>query len=208
MNRLTKYAAAALLALLAGAALAQDAPDVVVKSAVDVVTAAINADKSIQAGNRQKINALVDKNIVPHLSMQRMTQAAAGPNWAKATPAQQQALIAEFKRLLTNTYAGALMSYRPDTKIEYKPLRMAAGDTDAVVRSVVTTVDGGQPIPIDYYVERLDGTWKMTDFSVFGARMVETYKNQFNSAIASGGVDGLIKTLAEKSNAIEGRGKS
>lgn len=208
MNRLTKYAAAALLALLAGAALAQDAPDVVVKSAVDVVTAAINADKSIQAGNRQKINALVDKNIVPHLSMQRMTQAAAGPNWAKATLAQQQALIAEFKRLLTNTYAGALMSYRPDTRIEYKPLRMAAGDSDAVVRSVVTASGGGQPIPIDYYVERIDGAWKMTDFSVYGARMVETYKNQFNSAVAAGGIDGLIKTLAEKSNAIEGRGKS
>jgi phospholipid transport system substrate-binding protein len=207
MNRLTKNAAAALFALLAGTALAQDAPDAVVKSAVEVVTTAINADKSIQAGNRQRINALVDKNIVPHLSMQRMTQAAAGPNWSRATPAQQQALIAEFKRLLTNTYAGALTSYRPDTKIEYKPLRMVTGDTDAVVRSLVTTSDGTRAIPIDYYVERIDGAWKMVDFSVFGARMVETYKNQFTSAINAGGIDGLIKALADKSNAIESRGK-
>ena len=47
----------------------------------------------------------------------------------------------------------------------------------------------------------------MVDFSVFGARMVETYKNQFNSVIATGGVDGLIKTLADKSTALESRGK-
>ena len=107
--------------------------------------------------------------------------------------------------MLINTYAGAFINYRPDTKIDYKPMRMTAGDTDAVVRSLVTA--GGEPIPIDYYLERVDGVWKVIDFSVFGARMVETYKNQFNSAIATGGVDGLIKTLADKSTALESRGK-
>ena len=193
------------LMLSAGPVFAQDSPDGIVKKAVDEVTTAINADKSIQAGNRQRLNALVDRSVVPYLNLARMTQGAAGPHWARATPEQKQALIAQFKRMLVNTYAGAFINYRPDTKIEYKPMRMTAGDTDAVVRSLVTA--GGEPIPIDYYLERVDGAWKVVDFSVFGARMVETYKNQFNSAIAAGGVDGLIKTLADKSTALESRGK-
>ena len=193
------------LMLSAGPVFAQDSPDGIVKKAVDEVTTAINADKSIQAGNRQRLNALVDRSVAPYLNLARMTQGAAGPHWARATPEQKQALIAQFKRMLINTYAGAFINYRPDTKIDYKPMRMTAGDTDAVVRSLVTA--GGEPIPIDYYLERVDGVWKVIDFSVFGARMVETYKNQFNSAIATGGVDGLIKTLADKSTALESRGK-
>ena len=207
MNPLTKYSAAALISLIAGAALALEAPDVVVKKAVEEVTAAINADQSIQTGNRQRINALVDQKVVPHLSLKTMTRAAAGPHWAKATLAQQQALTVEFKRLLTNTYSGAFTNYRPSTKIDYPPLRMAAGDTDAVVRSFVS-VTGDRPIPVDYYLEVIDGDWKVVDFSVYGARMVETYKNQFTGAISSGGIDGLIKALGEKNNSIEGRNKS
>ena len=203
---LAVLAAAFAFLLPAGAALAQDAPDGIVKKAVDEVTAAINADKSIQAGNRQRLNALVDRSVVPYLNLTRMTQGAAGPHWARATPAQQQGLTAEFKRLLINTYAGAFINYRPDTRIDYKPLRMAAGDTDAVVRSMVTS-GGSNPIQVDYYLEQIDGAWKVVDFSVYGARMVETYKSQFNGAIAAGGVDGLIKRLAEKNNALESRSK-
>ena len=204
---LALIAVAGALMLPAGPVFAQDAPDGIVKKAVDEVTTAINADKSIQSGNRQRLNDLVDRSVVPYLNLARMTQGAAGPHWARATPEQKQALIAQFKRMLVNTYAGAFINYRPDTKIDYKPLRMTAGDTDAVVRSLVTA-GGREPIPIDYYLERVDGAWKVIDFSVFGARMVETYKNQFNSAIAAGGVDGLIKSLAEKNTALESRSKS
>lgn len=209
MNLPLKPFLAALFAVVAfscaGAARAQDVPDAVVKKAVDEVTAAINADKSIQSGNRQRINALVDGKVVPYLDLPGMTRGAAGPHWQRATPEQQGALVAEFKRLLTNTYSGAFTHYRPDTRIEYKPLRMAAGADGAVVRSMVTTAGSGEPIPIDYYLERQGGAWKVVDFSVYGARMVETYKSQFSGAIAAGGMDGLIKTLAAKNNALDGR---
>lgn len=184
--------------LAAGTALAAEAPDAMVKKAVEGVTGAINADKSIQSGDRGKIMALVDTKIVPYVNVERMTQSAVGPNWAKASAEQKAQLQKEFKTLLVNTYAGAFTSYRPDTQIEYKPMRgtPAAGDT-AVVRSVVTS-GTAQPIPIDYYLEQFNGEWKVVDFSVYNARLVELYKGQFNAAIAANGVDGLIKQLAAK----------
>ena len=136
-----------------------------------------------------------------------MTQSAVGRHWPRATPEQQQALTREFKGLLTNTYSGAFSTYRPDTVIEYKPLRLQPGDTDAIVRSLVKA-GATEPIQLDYYLERFDGAWKVVDFNVLGARLVETYKNQFNTEIASNGIEGLIKALAAKNRTIEARSRS
>lgn len=194
------------LAPCGGMALAQEAPDVTIRHAVDDVTAALNADRAIQTGDRQRINALVDGKVMPYVNIARMTQAALGPQWARITPEQRQALGNEFKRLLVNTYAGAFATYKPDTRIEYRPLRMQTDDTDATVRSLVST-GSAEPIPIDYYLEKVDGTWKVIDFAVFGARLVEVYRGQFQGAIASNGVDGLIKTLIAKNNVNEAAGK-
>lgn len=189
------------------AATAAEGPDVVIRRAVDEAAAALLADRDIQAGNRQKLNALVDAKIVPYLNFQRMTQTAVGRHWGRATVEQQQSLMREFKALLTNTYAGAFSAYRADTVIEYRPLRMQAGDNEAVVRSLVKPKNG-EPIQLDYYVERFDGAWKVVDINVLGARLVQTYQGQFNTEISANGIDGLIKALGAKNRAIEARSRS
>ena len=201
------YAGALAAWLLGTAACAQDAPDTIIKRAVAEVAAAIDADRDITAGNRQKIIALVETRVFPHMNLQSMTRTATGRHWPRATPEQQQALIREFGRLLTNTYAGAFASYQPDTVIEYRPFRMQPGDSDAVVRSLVKS-KGGEPMQLDYYLERSDGAWKVVDINVLGARLIETYKNQFNGVITTDGIEGLIKVLSTRNRAIEARNKS
>ena len=186
---------------------AQESPDAMVKRAVGDVTQALKADKEIRAGSRQRLNTLVDTKILPYVDIVLMTRSAAGRHWARATPEQQQALTREFKALLTNTYSGAFTSFRDDTVIEYKPVRAPPADNAAVVRSVINP-DSREPILINYYLEKIDGTWKVTDFDVMGVRLVETYKNQFNTEASANGVDGLIKKLAEKNRAIEARARA
>ena len=189
----------------AAAPQAQEGPEATIKRAVDGVTSTINADRSIQSGDRSRITALVDTKIVPFVDPESMTRTAVGPNWTKATPEQRAALIHEFKTLLTNTYAGAFTSYRPDTQISYKPTRIE-GDS-AVVRSTVQA-NGSSAIQIDYYLEQQNGVWMVTDLSVYNARLVELYKSQFNAAIAAGGVDGLIRDLKAKNATGAARAKS
>lgn len=205
--RLTRFALWLLAVWVAGVAMAQESPDALIRRAVDEVTTAIKADRDIQGGSRQKINLLVDTKIVPFLNFQRMTQSAVGRHWSRATPEQQQALLREFKGLLTNTYSGAFSTYRADTVIEYKPFRMQSGDNDAVVRSLVKA-GANEPIQLDYYLERFDSAWKVIDISVHGARLIETYKSQFNTEITANGIDGLIKALAAKNRSIEARSRS
>lgn len=197
----------AVASFAAGAAQAQEAPDVLVKRVVDDITSALKADRSIQS-ERTKINVLIDAKIAPSVNFGRMTQSAVGRHWSRATPEQQAALTREFKALLTNTYAYAFVEYKPDTVIEYRPFRMQAGETDAVVKSLIKTGGSREPIQIDYYLEKGDSGWKVVDMNVLGARLVETYKNTFSAEINSNGVDGLIKSLASKNRSIEARNKT
>ena len=197
----------AVASFAAGAAQAQEAPDVLVKRVVDDITSALKADRSIQS-ERTKINVLIDAKIAPSVNFGRMTQSAVGRHWSRATPEQQAALTREFKALLTNTYAYAFVEYKPDTVIEYRPFRMQAGETDAVVKSLIKTGGSREPIQLDYYLEKGDSGWKVVDMNVLGARLVETYKNTFSAEINSNGVDGLIKSLASKNRSIEARNKT
>jgi len=81
--------------------------------------------------------------------------------------------------------------------MNYKPLRMNAGDTEVVVRTEVTR-PGQAPVPIDYSMEKTPEGWKAYDVVVAGVSLVTNYRDEFNDVVKSSNVDGLIKTLADK----------
>ena len=193
---------AALLALaFPVAALAEEAPDVLVKRVSDEVLAIIKSDKEVQSGNTAKVVELAEQKVLPHFDFERMTRLAVGRNWAPATDAQKQALIKEFRTLLVRTYSTSLSQYRNQT-IEVKPSRVGPQDKDAVVRTAVIQ-QGGPPIPIDYSMEKADGGWKVFDVVIDGASLVTTYRGTFNDQVQRGGIDGLIKALQERNRAPE-----
>ena len=175
-------------------------PDVLARSVTDEVLAIVKADKELQAGNPQKVAQLVETKVLPHFNFMRMTQLAVGRNWRQASPDQQKVLAEEFKTLLVRTYTSAFTGYRNQT-IEYRPLRMAPSDTDVVVKSLIKQ-PAGQPIAIDYSMEKLAGAWKVYDVKIEGISLVENYRNTFNNEIQRGGVDGLIRTLADKNRVL------
>jgi len=180
-----------------------EAADAFVKRITTDVYETLRTDKAIQAGDMNRIIALVDTKIMPNVNFQRMTASAVGPGWRQATPEQQKRLQEEFKTLLVRTYAGALTQVN-DQVVSFKPLRANPEDKEVVVR---TEVKGrGEPIQLDYRLEKTSdasGAWKIYDLNVLGAWLVQTYKTQFAQEINAKGIDGLIATLAErnKSNA-------
>jgi phospholipid transport system substrate-binding protein len=124
-----------------------------------------------------------------------MTASAVGPAWRQATPEQQKRLQEEFKTLLVRTYAGALEQVN-DQVITVKPLRSTPADTEIVVRSEVR--GRGDPIQLDYRMEKTPTGWKIYNLNVLGVWLVETYRSQFAQEINAKGVDGLIATLSER----------
>lgn len=204
MRLIGKWLLAAVF-LAGGSALAAEvAPDVMVKETAQDVLAIIKKDRDIQNGNQKRINELVEAKVLPHFDFKHMTQLAVGKDWRQATPAQREALIQEFRTLLVRTYSSSLSAYKNQV-IDYKPLRMQVGETDVVVKTVVNQ-PGGQPIPIDYSLQKTADGWKVYDVVVDNISLVTNYRGSFASEIRKSGLDGLIKTLVEKNRSSASKG--
>jgi phospholipid transport system substrate-binding protein len=191
------------LFLFAGSASAQvvdqSTPDGLIKTVVSDVMASVKSDPEIQKGNIPRIVDLVEKKIVPYTDMRRTTEMAMGPNWKKATPEQQAQLVSEFKNLLIRTYSGALSQLRDQT-IQFKPLRAAPDDKEVVVKTVV--IGRGDPVPLDYRLEKTANGWRVYDMNIMGVWLVEAYRNQFANQISQNGVEGLVKFLQDRNKQL------
>ncbi len=212
MSAPRKLIAVALVAALGGAfvlpAQAADAPaaavnvttpDGFIKAMTNEVLTTVKADKSIQAGDVKKVAVVVDQKIMPHVNFQRMTAAAVGRGWRQATPEQKTRLQEEFKTLLVYTYAGAAAQIR-DQVVDFKPVRAQPTDTEVVVRTLVK--GKGDPIQIDYRLEKTGDTWKIYDVNVLGAWLVQTYQSNFAEEVNANGIDGLIAKLTERNKQL------
>ncbi len=184
----------------ATAAFAQTAPDVLIKQVAGEVIDSVKNDKAIQGGDISRIQGLVDAQVMPHVDFQRMTAAVVGKAWKTATPEQQAKLQAEFKTLLIRTYAGALTKVNPQTSIELKPTRSSPDDPDVTIRTLIKGT-GGDPVQLDYRLEKLPAEWKIFDVNVLGVWLVDQYKSSFAQQIAASGIDGLINALVAKNKA-------
>jgi len=188
----------AAAAFMSPARAADEAPDALVKRISGDVLDTIRADKSIKAGDINKIMVLVDTKVMPNLNFQRMTASAVGPAWRQATPEQQKRLQDEFKILLVRTYAGALDQVTDQT-VTVRPFRGSADEKEVLVRTEIK--GNGDPVQLDYRLEKTPGEgagWKIYNLNVLGVWLVDTYRTQFSQEINTKGIDGLIATLAAR----------
>ncbi len=189
---------AAVLTVAAAAQAQGVAPDALVHKASQEVIDAVKSDKAIQAGDASKILALVDSKVMPHLNFEVVTRSAVGPQWRNATPEQRARLQAEFKTLLVRVYSGALTQVK-DHSVEITKTLPVQGSTQIVVQSEVKSK--GEPIKLDYRLDKFDNAWKIIDVNVGGIWLVQSYRSQFGQVLSSGGIDALIARLAEQNKA-------
>jgi phospholipid transport system substrate-binding protein len=189
----------AVLALsVAALAQAATAPDALVRQISGNVMEAAKADKAVLAGDVPRIIALVDSQVMPHVNFEAITRSAVGPQWRSATAEQRQRLQEEFKTLLVRVYAGALTQLKDQT-VEVTKTLPVPGSTQVVVQSEVR--GKGEPIKLDYRLDKSGEDWKIIDVNVGGIWLVTSYRSQFAQELSAGGIDGLIAKLAERNKA-------
>jgi phospholipid transport system substrate-binding protein len=183
--------------VFAAVASSQDvAPDELVRKSTSEVLAMLKADKDLAAGDPAKVDKLANEKILPYFNFQRMTQLAVGRPWREATDQQRSALIEEFRKLLVRTYSSSLSQFRNQT-IEVRPLKIAAADTEVVVKTVISQ-PGASAIPIDYSMEKVKDGWKVFDVLIDGVSLVTNYRSSFATEIKNNGIDGLVKSLSDR----------
>jgi phospholipid transport system substrate-binding protein len=200
MNRLLKAVLTGVVAVTTMLAHAEEAPDALIKRISDELITTAKNDKALQTGDTRRVTEVVDAKVVPYTNFERMTAMAVGRYWRTATPEQKKQLQVEFKQLLIRTYSGALSQVKDQT-IQMRPFRGdLSKDTEVVVRTQV--LGAGEPIQLDYRLEKASEGWKVYDLNVAGVWLVENYKASFANEITKGGVDGLIATLAERNKRV------
>lgn len=180
------------------------APNALIKSMTDEAMRLITEAAVLPSGelkDQKKLMGEIETKIGPHFDFVHITRLATGPNWRKATLEQQKSLTKEFRALLIFTYSKMLLLSHGSV-INQKLLRMVTGDTEATVRLEVKD-PRAEKLVVDIVLEKTSAGWKIYNVTVGGVSLVTTYRNSFASQIEKSGIDGLIKTLAEKNQQLK-----
>ena len=192
MRTLTRVAGGLVLLTAFAAGATDTAPDALVKKTVDEVLAVIKDSK-----DKRALVDLAEKKVLPNFDFKQMTRLAVGKPWSQADAAQKEALERGFRTLLTRTYTTALSQSSGATRVDVKPAQVKPGDSEAVVRTLVSE-PGRKPFSIDYRMQNGSGGWKVYDVVVENLSIVTNYRSSFQSEFNRSGIDGLIKTIESK----------
>ncbi|MDD5210625.1 MAG: ABC transporter substrate-binding protein [Elusimicrobiales bacterium] len=163
------------------------APDAVIKAMVDKVM------RNAGTATGDEIAALLQ----PNFNFEHMAMLAVGRPWAQADSEQRRALTGEFRTMLVRTYSKTLLRAGSlGGNIAVKPLAQQPVAGEAVVQTVAKLL--GMSMDIDYRMEKMGDTWQVYDVKMDGVSLVLSYRGQFAPVVADSGLDGLIKTLADR----------
>ena len=171
-------------------------PDELVKKVTDDVLAAVKSDKQLAAGDKEKALKLAEEKVLPLIDFQEAARLAVGRSWKDASNEQKERIITEFRRMLVRTYSNALGRYEGQT-MKVLPSHYKPDETDVTVRNQYIR-PGQKPVELDYAMHKTDEGWKIYDIVVEGVSLVLTYRSEFDAIVKQGGIDALIKRLAEK----------
>jgi phospholipid transport system substrate-binding protein len=156
-----------------------------------------------QTKDKRQLRQVAEQKVLPHFDFTRMTQLAVGSAWRQANPTQQKALEDNFRTLLVAIYTNALITSASGTEtVDVKPVSSAAGGSNEVTVNTTVKQANGQPVAIDYRLERASDGWKVYDVIVENLSLVTNYRGSFTSEIQRSGIDGLIKSLEDKNRTL------
>jgi phospholipid transport system substrate-binding protein len=196
--------AAVMLAFspLKASAEAMPEPQALVKKASDDMLKALKDNEAELQADPEKIYDLVEDILMPHFDFEKMSKLALGKNWRSADADQRKRFVEEFRLLLIRTYSTAMLEYT-DEEIKMLPFR------DDLSRKRVTVpmevVQKGGPsigMSLSLYQNKQDA-WKVYDVKIDGISLVTNYRSSFANEIRSGGMDQLIKDLAERNKKVK-----
>ncbi len=154
----------------------------------------LRQEKTVIEQAPERLYELVSEVVMPHFDFERMARWTLGKYWRRATPAQRNQFISEFRSLLVRKYGSALAVY-VDEEIDYLPFTMNENDTRVTVHTEINPANG-IPVTIAYRLHRTDGDWLVYDVSIEGISLVTNYRTTFTSKIRRDGLDKLISQLA------------
>ena len=145
-----------------------------------------------------------DKRFAPAITgafdLPTMARIAVGPPWRSFSPAQQVAVQENFARFIIADYASQINDYSGESFVVDPKTTESRGGGEIVKTRLQQA--SGRTVSINYLMR--GGT--VIDVYLNGSISdLATRRDEFSSIIASGGADGLIKRLQERTQALLAR---
>jgi phospholipid transport system substrate-binding protein len=144
--------------------------------------AEIKTSKASFEKNPDKLYNVIKEVVLPNIAVNQMAGTVLGPKWRKATPKQRHEFIAEFSKLLTRSYAIALLKVT-HYEVKIRPLRGTSWKTQQVVslQAKIINKSNGQSSNSTFYLKKSGNSWKIFDLAVEGVSIVKNFREQFDS---------------------------
>src|SRR5437016_2548639 len=187
----TAIALGALMIVTARAAQAADDPGAVVKGLVNEALPVL-ADKQTALPQRQeKLRSIVNSRF----DFTSMSKIALGAHWKDLSQQQQKEFSDTFTAFIQDSYLRKIQDY---TGQKVKFLNATTPDPGYAQVDTQIIQEGKEPIPVNYMLKQVNGTWLVYDVTVDNISIIANYRNQFNRVINQQGYDKLISDLKSK----------
>ncbi len=155
-------------------------------------------EATIKANPKPELFKIVKQVVLPYADVDQMITVVLGRSghaeWLQASKEVQNEFLDQFIILVVGTYSAALQEY-DNQPFKVFPVRgFQPDDITAEVHSLLVR-DNGQEIQLLYNLQKEGNEWKVTDFSVEGISLIQSYQEQFQSILQSEGLTGLINAL-------------
>lgn len=161
----------------------------------------LQQNQSQLKSNPTLINGFVKSIVLPHVAQAQMARSVVNrTTWMSASAADQQNFIGAFRDLVIRTYASAFANYTNES-VKFMPLRASQLNQPIVTVSSNVVRANGPSIPVSYSMSLTSGQWLVTDFSVDGVSMVNSFRSQLASLDTGKGLAALTAILQKHNSA-------
>lgn len=200
--RLTRFLVLLIAVALLTPALANadpTPPEKLARQTVQKVLHDLDGRRDELRKNPQELRELINRDLLPLIDEDYMSQLVLGRHWRQASPEQRKRFETAFKNMLIHTYGSALLGFTDKVKIDYKPVHAPKDAKDITFKAVLHSPKGKE-IPISLRLHLVNGQWKAYDGSVGNLSFVTNYRSQFNSYIRRHGLEKTIEKMEERYN--------
>ena len=183
--------------VVAGLASAQDAnstdPAQILEGAARSMLKDLDANRAEYRTDPSKVDALVEKDLLPHFDTEYAAKLVLGAHWRDATPEQRKRFITAFYHSMEANYGKSLVDFTGD-RLKVFPTKMEANADRTTVRTEVKR-DNGSTVPVNYSMRRGPDGWKAWDVVIDGISYVKSFREDFGSEIDQKGLDEVITRM-------------
>lgn len=195
--------AALFLFVYSGAAISSQEADLknaksfIEKVAGDVINGIINTDKSRDVKIKE-LRAILTSD----LDMDKISKLVLSRNWNAATEAQKKEFSSVFTSVNVLTWVDRFEEFKGNA-IDILNAEPSQREGQYFVNS--TILFAGEKTSIAWRVEKSSNCFKVIDIVIQGVSMLQTYRNEYSSVIASSanGVEDLITLLKNKEQELK-----